>query len=188
MCIGIQYGIDQLQKSNSSSLFDRNTNLLLMFFFSYEIPSTAFIAFTLRRFYYTISKGKKKPPPKFMSSSPTTPPVGLVGSLTSEFIPAGTCVSQGLQVVRYISDAELGYNYYLTAGPGTSTCFPSSQFPSSGSYYSPGRCPSGYSAACTRTGGNSVGNAVETTVTCCPMYVLWWPRRPRMEWNFVLQN
>ncbi|KAI0415050.1 hypothetical protein F5X98DRAFT_233306 [Xylaria grammica] len=93
----------------------------------------------------------------------------LVGPLTSEFIPAGTCVSQGIQVVRYISNQTQGYNYYLTAGPGTADCFPSSQFPSAGSYYSPGRCPSGYSAACTATGGNSVGNATETTVTCCPL-------------------
>ncbi|KAI1146188.1 hypothetical protein F4825DRAFT_441446 [Nemania diffusa] len=94
---------------------------------------------------------------------------GLLGPLTSEFIPAATCISQNIQVVRYVSDSSQGYNYYLTAGPGVSTCFPSSQFPSLGSYYSPGRCPSGYSAACTTTGGNSVGNATETTVTCCPM-------------------
>lgn len=116
---------------------------------------------------------KMKNEKKVMSS---VPPVGLVGSLTSEFIPAGTYVSQGLQVVRYISDQTQGYNYYLTAGPGVSTCFPSSRFPFSGSYYSPGRCPSGYYAACTRTGGNSVGDAIETTVTCCPMYVCGIPR------------
>ncbi|KAI1757944.1 hypothetical protein F4782DRAFT_475782 [Xylaria castorea] len=92
-----------------------------------------------------------------------------VGPLTTEFIPAAACISQGLAVVRYSSVTTEGYDYYLLAGPTANSCFPSSQFPSYGSYYSPGRCPSGYSAACSQTGGNSVGNATETTVTCCPM-------------------
>ncbi|KAI0553260.1 hypothetical protein F4679DRAFT_502035 [Xylaria curta] len=92
-----------------------------------------------------------------------------IGSLTTEFIPAASCISQGLAVVRYSSISTEGYDYYLLAGPTANSCFPSSQFPSYGSYYSPGKCPSGYSAACTQTGGNSVGNATETTVTCCPM-------------------
>ncbi|KAI1262557.1 hypothetical protein F5Y18DRAFT_153433 [Xylariaceae sp. FL1019] len=91
----------------------------------------------------------------------------LVGPLTNEFIPPASCISQGLGVVRYSTTGD--YDYYLTAGPGASNCFPSSQFPSLSSYYSPGRCPSGYSGACTNTGGNSAGDAVETTVTCCPI-------------------
>ncbi|KAI0157730.1 hypothetical protein GGR57DRAFT_460764 [Xylariaceae sp. FL1272] len=91
----------------------------------------------------------------------------LVGPLTNEFIPPASCISQGLGIVRYSTTGD--YDYYLTVGPGASQCFPSSQFPSLSSYYSPGRCPSGYSGACTTTGGNSAGDAVETTVTCCPI-------------------
>ncbi|KAI0861258.1 hypothetical protein F4860DRAFT_174811 [Xylaria cubensis] len=86
-----------------------------------------------------------------------------IGSLTTEFIPAASCISQGLAIVRYSSVSTEGYDYYLLAGPTADSCFPSSQFPSYGSFYSPGKCPSGYSAACTQTGGNSVGNAIETT-------------------------
>ncbi|KAI1303825.1 hypothetical protein F5Y03DRAFT_359192 [Xylaria venustula] len=102
-----------------------------------------------------------------------SPPEGLVGSLTSEFTPPATCLGQGIQTFQYyISDQthhSMHFNHYLTVGPGAAACFPSNKFPYSGSYYSPGRCPSGYSAACTTTGENSVDNAIETTVTCCPL-------------------
>ncbi|KAI0450839.1 hypothetical protein F5B21DRAFT_412248 [Xylaria acuta] len=92
-----------------------------------------------------------------------------IGALTTEFIPAASCISQGLGVVRHSSATADVYDYYLLAGPTADSCFPSSQFPSYGSYYSPGKCPSGYSAACTQSGGNSAANAIETTVTCCPV-------------------
>ncbi|KAI0193452.1 hypothetical protein F4808DRAFT_464802 [Astrocystis sublimbata] len=104
--------------------------------------------------------------PEMTTSSPM--PTGLLGPLTTQFIPPGSCVSQSLTIIRYRSDSSADYNYYLTAGPGVSTCFPSSRFPASGLYYSPGRCPSDYVEACTMTGGNSFGNATETTVNCCP--------------------
>ncbi|KAH9893078.1 hypothetical protein F4778DRAFT_784535 [Xylariomycetidae sp. FL2044] len=97
----------------------------------------------------------------------------LVGSLTSTFYPPAACVSHGLQVIMFRSGtSQDDYHYYLTVGPGaaglgTASCFPSSQFPSSGNYYSPGICPSGYSAACTLTGGNADGNSPGSTVTCC---------------------
>ncbi|KAI1172804.1 hypothetical protein F4777DRAFT_560211 [Nemania sp. FL0916] len=103
------------------------------------------------------------------SKSSRSTPGGLIGPLTTEFIPAATCIGQGIQVVRYVSNSAEGYDYYLTIGPGVSTCFPSSTFPLSGSYYSPGKCPSGYTTACMTTGGNSIGNAIEYTAKCCPM-------------------
>ncbi|KAI0827818.1 hypothetical protein F5Y06DRAFT_302425 [Hypoxylon sp. FL0890] len=89
-----------------------------------------------------------------------------IGPLTTTFTPPADCLSQGVGIARY-STAE-SYNYYLTAGPSHSTCFPSSSFPVLSSYYSPGICPYGYSAACSYRNTYSFGSTTETTVTCCP--------------------
>ncbi|KAI1141739.1 hypothetical protein F5Y05DRAFT_373640 [Hypoxylon sp. FL0543] len=89
-----------------------------------------------------------------------------LGSLTTTFIPPADCLNQGVGIARYSTAGS--YNYYLTAGPAASSCFPNSTFPGVSNYYSPGVCPFGYSVACSTRNPLSTGGATETTAICCP--------------------
>ncbi|KAI1781476.1 hypothetical protein F4818DRAFT_451529 [Hypoxylon cercidicola] len=88
-----------------------------------------------------------------------------LGPLTTLFIPQLDCLDQDVQFVYSIADNN---SYYLTAGPGTATCFPSGQQPNLTNYYSPGRCPQGYTTACSHVDIHTRVSSTETIATCCP--------------------
>ncbi|KAL4779165.1 hypothetical protein BJX76DRAFT_352043 [Aspergillus varians] len=83
----------------------------------------------------------------------------LIGPLETTFVPPSTCISD---VWQPNSTSPEGTSWlWLNLGPIiTSECLPSGWGPSA--YYSPARCPSGYSA-------NSVYTVdSETRAVCCP--------------------
>ncbi|KAF7861774.1 hypothetical protein EAF04_007657 [Stromatinia cepivora] len=86
----------------------------------------------------------------------------LVGPLTTTYTPLGSDCSQ-------IFWAQNPINHWLAfggIGTGSTTCMPSGFNRETAYYYSPGICPTGYSAACSSF---STGSSVTKTVaTCCP--------------------
>lgn len=88
------------------------------------------------------------------------------GPLTTTFTapPAACETATGLYQVWDAADA-----YYYEQGPLASltTCYPDGYDPVPEQYYSPGLCPSGYTAACSSTDVVSA-TATETAYTCCP--------------------
>ncbi|KAK6080644.1 formamidopyrimidine-DNA glycosylase [Seiridium cupressi] len=84
--------------------------------------------------------------------------------LTTTFTPPPDCTGGAVGVLR----ANSGSSYFLTAGPGASSCFPSGKIPGYTEYYSPGLCPHGFTAACLTSSPLPQGNGIETVATCCP--------------------
>ncbi|KAI0804928.1 hypothetical protein GGR55DRAFT_657758 [Xylaria sp. FL0064] len=86
-----------------------------------------------------------------------------LGPLTTTFTPQGPdCASTFL---GRVSD-NVWVQYGVGASP-SSACYPSSFIPYEPYYYSPGICPSGYTAACTAQ--ISVSSDVSAKqLTCCP--------------------
>ncbi|KAI1295783.1 hypothetical protein F5Y03DRAFT_371391 [Xylaria venustula] len=86
-----------------------------------------------------------------------------LGPLTTTFTPQGPdCASTFL--------GKISDNLWLQYGVGdspSSACYPSSFDPHQSYYYSPGICPSGYTAACTAEIFVS-GNKAAQQLTCCP--------------------
>lgn len=102
------------------------------------------------------------------------------GPLTTTFTaPASCATATGLyQIWSSSSSSRSGdgegatATYHYEQGPLASlaSCFPSgydAAATGAGAYYSPGLCPSGYTAACSSTGVVSA-TATETAFTCCP--------------------
>ncbi|KAH7137800.1 hypothetical protein EDB81DRAFT_901486 [Dactylonectria macrodidyma] len=85
-----------------------------------------------------------------------------VGSLTTTFTPAASCVSSLTDI--YADEYGAMYGGPLT----TDGCFPAHYAYALTNYYSPGICPDGYTTACSSTTPVGEGSAVETVVTCCP--------------------
>ncbi|KAI1454785.1 hypothetical protein F4805DRAFT_477279 [Annulohypoxylon moriforme] len=92
-----------------------------------------------------------------------------LGPLTTTFTPAPECteVISGIIFTQTGTDGNTTTHKYHSLGPNnTSECYPSA-FQATSAFYSPGRCPSGWSSAC-----GSVYIASETiattTATCCP--------------------
>ncbi|KAI0973089.1 hypothetical protein F4678DRAFT_459943 [Xylaria arbuscula] len=86
-----------------------------------------------------------------------------LGPLTTTFTPQGPdCASTFLG--RGSNDEWVQYG---VGGSPSSACYPSSFDPHQSFYYSPGICPSGYTAACTAEISVS-GNAAAQQLTCCP--------------------
>ncbi|KAK2612499.1 hypothetical protein QQS21_001437 [Conoideocrella luteorostrata] len=108
-----------------------------------------------------------------------------LGPLTTTFTPRPSCTSyDGFTRFQYQSDG-----FYLAQGPWMEDCFPNSFKPFRQYYYSPGICPSGYTAACSSL--NSVGTSTETVRTCCPIahsvtYVCVGDERDRFPWKSSL--
>ncbi|KAL2074881.1 hypothetical protein VTL71DRAFT_8660 [Oculimacula yallundae] len=91
-------------------------------------------------------------------------PTNTAIPLTTTFTPATSCLSE---YYIYSINPSSVLDYYLSLGPSkTSNCFPASWAPTS-QYFSPGICPSDYSAACWIT--TSIGTDIETQATCCPL-------------------
>ncbi|KAK4106967.1 hypothetical protein N658DRAFT_491587 [Parathielavia hyrcaniae] len=89
-----------------------------------------------------------------------------LGALTTTFTPPASCaLSTGIHIVG-CGDACVWWAEGPLNSPAASACYPSSYDPSLGHYYSPGVCPSGYTAACTSR--RTSGDVTETIQTCCP--------------------
>ena len=95
-----------------------------------------------------------------------------VPALTTTFTPAASCLASSNVWEIHFTTAGAGafdtYLYYLQGPPRTSDCLPENYDPVTTAYYSPGICPSGYTAACSYA--NTLGSLTETTLTCCPRY------------------
>ncbi|KAJ5676059.1 hypothetical protein N7462_008956 [Penicillium macrosclerotiorum] len=96
-----------------------------------------------------------------MSSLATT----FVNPLTTTFVPPAECTTDTYDISWSQSS---GYTWWWASlgAEDWTTCFPSEYEPTS--YFSPGICPEGYSAA----GESQVTSSgeVETRATCCPSY------------------
>ncbi|KAJ6007892.1 hypothetical protein N7540_011868 [Penicillium herquei] len=88
-----------------------------------------------------------------------------VNPLTTTFVPPTECTTDTYDISWSQSS---GYTWWWESlgGQDWSTCFPSQYEPTS--YFSPGICPEGYTAA----GESQVtsGSEVETRATCCPSF------------------
>ncbi|KUI58398.1 hypothetical protein VP1G_05636 [Cytospora mali] len=87
------------------------------------------------------------------------------GPLTTTFTAPSSCATvTGLYQIWPASSS-----YYYEQGPllTRTDCYPSSYDASPSQYYSPGLCPSGYTAACSSTDVVST-TVTETAYTCCP--------------------
>lgn len=95
------------------------------------------------------------------------------GPLTTTFTaPASCATATGLYQIWSSGSEGASATYHYEQGPlaSLSSCFPSGYDASATGaepYYSPGLCPSGYTAACSSTGVVSA-TATETALTCCP--------------------
>ncbi|CAD6449391.1 6186bbd2-40c5-4b47-8e9f-8eb3339936ba [Sclerotinia trifoliorum] len=96
----------------------------------------------------------------------------LVGPLTTTYTPSGSDCSQ-------IFWAQNPINHWLAfggIGTGSTTCMPSGFNRETAYYYSPGICPTGYSAACSSFSTDS--SATKTVATCCPTGYTCFANRP----------
>ena len=93
-----------------------------------------------------------------------------LGPLTTIFRAPSSCTTTTPQIYQIWTGKESRYEQgpLFTSG---SNCFPSGYNPLSDNYYSPGFCPHGYTAACTRTGSQRTATQTETALICCPTYV-----------------
>ncbi|KAI0100747.1 hypothetical protein GGR51DRAFT_343553 [Nemania sp. FL0031] len=88
-----------------------------------------------------------------------------LGALPTNFALGSSCTSKLNDVYKVFTESP-GY-YYLLQGPVEQTsCYPSGYNAASTQYYSPARCPTGFTSACQST--NIAGTVSETVVTCCP--------------------
>ncbi|KAI0490493.1 hypothetical protein F4859DRAFT_10006 [Xylaria cf. heliscus] len=87
-----------------------------------------------------------------------------LGPLPTSFAFKADCTRDLGDVYKYYTTQG---SYYLLQGPVEQTsCFPSGYTANSKQYYSPGRCPTGFTSACKSE--SSSGSVVETVMKCCP--------------------
>ncbi|PGG99507.1 hypothetical protein AJ79_08509 [Helicocarpus griseus UAMH5409] len=84
-----------------------------------------------------------------------------VPTLTTTFTPSPSCLSD-----YYIWKQDDGWNFNSLGPQPTPACLPSGWDSASTAYFSPGICPSGYSAACSTV--VHIHTVSETRATCCP--------------------
>ncbi|KAF2680103.1 hypothetical protein K458DRAFT_421909 [Lentithecium fluviatile CBS 122367] len=89
-----------------------------------------------------------------------------LGPLTTYFTPSPSCIARDnlWRIGTKVSGNNVGYD--LFGGPSTSACLPSGYNPALTAYFSPGRCPSGYTAATSTVA--RVASITETAQICCP--------------------
>ncbi|KAH8159726.1 hypothetical protein CIB48_g8517 [Xylaria polymorpha] len=88
-----------------------------------------------------------------------------LGPLPTNFAVNSNCARDLNDVYKYYTTP--GSSYFLLQGPVEQTsCYPSSYTANSKQYYSPARCPTGFTSAC--ESHNSAGTIDETVVRCCP--------------------
>jgi hypothetical protein len=111
--------------------------------------------------------------------------MSLLVPLTTTFTPAYSCLASN-NIWQIIISTSFGY--FLQGPPSTSDCLPSGySYGDSGSgltFYFPGICPLGYTAACTST--NSLGPYIANVQICCPSRFVF-PLRLVVR-NFVYPN
>ncbi|KAI1753634.1 hypothetical protein F4782DRAFT_497094 [Xylaria castorea] len=90
-----------------------------------------------------------------------------LGPLPTNFAVNSNCVPDLTDVYKYFTTSP-GW-YFLLQGPVEQTsCYPSGYTADSRQYYSPARCPTGFTSAC--QSHNVAGTIEETVVRCCPTY------------------
>ncbi|KAI0452433.1 hypothetical protein F5B21DRAFT_336396 [Xylaria acuta] len=95
--------------------------------------------------------------------------MGNLGPLPTNFALATNCASEldDIYMFHTLVNVQQGLAYYLLQGPSDqTTCYPSGYAANTEQYYSPGRCPTGFTAPCRST--NRAGTVEETVLTCCP--------------------
>jgi hypothetical protein len=135
---------------------------------------TAFTV-TTRPAYFSSSLEQTK---IYRDVTSTVPAVTVSGylPLTTVFTPPAECFTDIAWYSPYGYGETSSYNVGIgpLSGPGCSPCWmglPSSSscFPPGwdvSAIYSPGKCPMGYTVACSSV--NSIGTLTETVATCCP--------------------
>ncbi|KAI1810645.1 hypothetical protein GGS20DRAFT_164304 [Poronia punctata] len=94
-----------------------------------------------------------------------SPPSTNLGPLPTDFSLPRDCATK-LTEIYQVFTSEPGW-YYLCQGPVEQTiCYPSAYKSATSQFYSPARCPTGFTSACGWT--NAVGTVTETAVQCCP--------------------
>lgn len=90
-----------------------------------------------------------------------------LGPLPTDFTFAPSCASDLTETYLVHTSYNDPDDYYLLLGHQAQTsCYPSSYIGQRDQYYSPGRCPTGYTAPCQSI--NRAGTVEETVLTCCP--------------------
>ncbi|KAI0411388.1 hypothetical protein F5X98DRAFT_55493 [Xylaria grammica] len=92
-----------------------------------------------------------------------------LGPLPTDFTIPANCASELDDI--YLFHTSVNQDdpdaYYLLRGPVEQTlCYPGSYAANTEQYYSPARCPTGFTAPCQSV--NSAGTVEETVLTCCP--------------------
>ncbi|TGO61890.1 hypothetical protein BOTNAR_0122g00120 [Botryotinia narcissicola] len=86
----------------------------------------------------------------------------LIGPLTTTYTPTGSDCDQ----IFWAQNLKNSWLAHGAIGSGSTTCMPSGFNRETAYYYSPGVCPTGYSAACSSYSTDS--SATKTIATCCP--------------------
>ncbi|RYC59900.1 hypothetical protein CHU98_g6309 [Xylaria longipes] len=90
-----------------------------------------------------------------------------LGPLPTDFTIAANCASELDDKYLLHTSVDDRNAYYLLRGPlDQTTCYLSGYTANTEQYYSPGRCPTGFTAPCQST--NRAGTVEETVLTCCP--------------------
>ncbi|KAI8944609.1 hypothetical protein F4801DRAFT_585248 [Xylaria longipes] len=90
-----------------------------------------------------------------------------LGPLPTDFTIAANCASELDDKYLLHTSVDDRNAYYLLRGPlDQTTCYLSGYTANTEQYYSPGRCPTGFTAPCQST--NRAGTIEETVLTCCP--------------------
>ncbi|KAI1745998.1 hypothetical protein F4680DRAFT_6890 [Xylaria scruposa] len=90
-----------------------------------------------------------------------------LGPLPTDFAVNSKCARDLIDVYKYFTTSP-GW-YFLLQGPVEQTsCYPSGYTADSRQYYSPARCPTGFTSAC--QSHNVAGTVEETVVRCCPTH------------------
>ncbi|KAJ5914858.1 hypothetical protein N7504_003741 [Penicillium tannophilum] len=104
-----------------------------------------------------------------MASTITSAPIAL----TTTFTPPADCFTDSYHIqwwdgVNYYTPVSATYTWWWVSlgARDWSTCFPSDFASATTSYFSPGLCPSGYTAAGLTE--LSLDSNIETRATCCP--------------------
>ncbi|KAI0098670.1 hypothetical protein GGR51DRAFT_537981 [Nemania sp. FL0031] len=97
-----------------------------------------------------------------------------LGPLPTDFAIASNCADDS-NIYKVFTTFQPGA-YYLIQGPVEQTsCYPNGYVGNGNQYYSPGRCPTGFTAAC--QSANTAATITETVLVCCPT-----------QWNFTCQT
>ncbi|KAI1125689.1 hypothetical protein F5Y10DRAFT_246607 [Nemania abortiva] len=90
-----------------------------------------------------------------------------LGPLPTDFTIAANCADELDVIYKVHSSTVYTGDYFLLQGPlEQTTCYPNGYAGNTEQYYSPARCPTGFTAPCQSS--NVAGTVTETVLTCCP--------------------